>query len=237
MTFQESVLNSIEDVFRNNTVISISGEAGTGKTSISLFLVGKFLTAITPYEGSCIWVQASESFSKRRLESLFKDDEKRLTYLQKNIFVTPGDGSFSSFDTQLSSLQRLSDPANILPPDLEFIVVDNISHHLRYKLSRITDVSLRSNILNTFYDSALTPLIFRCHREKINLLLLHEVSFNVSSQQTRPYFSKLYDRLRGVQIVLLKSPFSDKRTIEVKFGGKQFSLAFDLIEKGFNFLK
>ncbi|MHA1987214.1 MAG: hypothetical protein ACW98D_11285, partial [Promethearchaeota archaeon] len=92
MTFQESVISSFQELFRGNTLISISGKGGTGKTSLSLFLIGKFLTSIQPYEGSCIWVQASEIFPKKRLHSLFEKDDEQLTYLTQNIYVTPGYG-------------------------------------------------------------------------------------------------------------------------------------------------
>ena len=89
MTFQESVMDSIQNLFHNNTVISISGESGTGKTSLSLFLMGNFLTASNPYDSRGIWIQASESFSKKRLESLFRKDSEKLEYLNNNIFFIP----------------------------------------------------------------------------------------------------------------------------------------------------
>ncbi|GAH11584.1 unnamed protein product, partial [marine sediment metagenome] len=108
MIFQQSVMSSIQELFRANTLISISGKAGTGKTSLSLFLIGKFLTSIQPYEGSCIWVQASEVFSKKRLYSLFERDSGQLTYLTHNIFVTPGHGPFTSYSLQLDVLKKLS---------------------------------------------------------------------------------------------------------------------------------
>ena len=168
MVFQESVMSSVEELFHDNTLISISGKAGTGKTSLSLFLVGSFLTSLQPYEGSCIWVQASESFSKKRLNTLFRKNTEQLTYLTHNIFVTPGYGIFSSYDLQLNGLKKLSENNYLLPPDIKFIVIDNISHHLRYKLSQMPDMEQRSHLMNIFYDSVLNPLIFLCQRENIN---------------------------------------------------------------------
>ena len=74
---------------RNRNVISISGKSGTGKTTLGLQLVGTILTSEKPYDSSCIWIQASEQFPKKRLVSLFKDSPGKIHYLLKNIFVYP----------------------------------------------------------------------------------------------------------------------------------------------------
>ncbi|MHA1932484.1 MAG: hypothetical protein ACW96X_08085 [Promethearchaeota archaeon] len=235
VTFQESVMSSIEDLFQDNTLVSISGKAGTGKTSLSLFLVGKFLTSRKPYEGSCIWVQASELFSKKRLNSLFKNDTEGLTYLKNNVFVTPDPGPFDSYNSQLENLEKLSKNNYFLPPDIKFMVIDNISHHLRYEISCAVDFEMRSHIINTFYDAVLTPLIFRCQRENIILILIHEVSFNVESQKTLPFFSKLYKRLRGIHISLSKSFISTLRTMDVSFHNAHYSFIFNITDSGFTF--
>ena len=235
MTFQESVMDSIQNLFHNNTVISISGESGTGKTSLSLFLLGNFLTASIPYESSGIWIQASESFSRKRLVSLFREESEKLKYLSNNIFVIPGSGPFSSYESQFDQLKKFSRNDYLFPPDTRFIVIDNISHHLRFKFSQINDIEQRSYLINNFYDTILNPLIFRCQRESINLLLIHEVSFDVKTQQTRPYFSKLYERIRGVHISLSKCLISNQRTVNLTFNNTQSSFKFILANKGFIF--
>ncbi|MHA2036238.1 MAG: hypothetical protein ACW98X_07380 [Promethearchaeota archaeon] len=237
MTFQESVMRGIEDLFHGNTLISISGKAGTGKSSLSLFLTGNFLTSVHPYEGSCIWIQASESFSKKRLNSLFRNDIEQLGYLTQNIFITPNHGPFTSYELQLEGLRNFTRNKHNYPPDLKFIVIDNISHHLRFKLSQISDVDQRSSLINRFYDMILTPLIFHCHREGITLIFIHEVSFDVKNQLTRPFFAKLYKRLRGVDIFLSKSLISSQRTMELEFNNTHISFIFKLTDKGFTFSK
>ncbi len=230
---QQSLMNNFRELFHKNALISISGEAGTGKTSLSLYLVGNFLTSTTPYEGSCIWVQASELFPKKRVESLFKEQPKKLDYIINNTFITPRTGMFGTYDRQLEGLHQLSN--NFLPPDVQFIVIDNISHHLRYKLSRISDVKVRADIINKFYDLVVSPLIFRCYREKITLILIHEVSYNLESQQNYPFFSKLYRRLKGLDISLSKSLFTERRTMKLASNNKEVSFTFDIAENGFRF--
>ena len=237
MEFQESVMRSIEDLFHNNTLISISGKSGTGKTSLSLYLVGKFLTSTQPYEGSCVWIQASESFSKKRLGTLFSKNKEQLMYLTNNIFVTPGHGPFNSYQQQVEKLERFSKKDFLLPPDVKFIVIDNISHHLRFQFSLLSDIKEKSYLINTFYETILNPLIFRCQREKINLILLHEVSYNVESQRTRPFFSKLYERIKGLHISLIDYFFSNRRMMEITFNSSHLSLNFNIVDRGFEFVQ
>ncbi len=235
MVPQDLILDGIKELFQNNTVISISGKSGTGKTSLALYLVGSYLTSSIPYSESCVWVQASESFSKKRLETMFQKEQ--LQYLTQNIFIIPGNGPFISYLQQLEKLERVARNNFLLPPDLKFLVIDNISHHLRFKLSQVPDMEQRSQLINIFYDTVLNPLIFRCKRENINLLLIHEVSFDVNSQRTRPFFSKLYERIRGVDISLTKSFISNQRTMELAFNKTQFSINFTLSDIGFTFSK
>ena len=237
MAFQKSVMNGIEDIFHESALISISGKAGTGKTSLSLFLIGNFLTSLIPYDGCCVWIQASEPFPKNRLGSMFRSNDNKLKYLTNNIFITPGSGPYSTFDIQLEALKRFSRSKYLLPPDIKFIVIDNISHHLRFRFSQINDITQKAYLINEFYDTVLNPLIFRCQRENINLILIHEVSFDVKTQQTRPFFAKLYERIRGVHISLLKSFISNQRTMELKFNNTQISIKFNLVDSGFTFSK
>jgi hypothetical protein len=237
MVFQESIMSSINDLLQGNTLISISGKAGTGKTSLSLFLIGNSLTSFFPYDGSCVWIQASEPFPKKRLYSMFGNDKKKSNYLIQNIYISPGSGPFTSYDHQLDIISKLVEKSYSLPPDLRFIVIDNVSHHLRYRLSKIIDLTIRSKLINRFYETIIVPLIFRCHKEKINLILIHEASFDVETQLTGPFYSKLYKRIRGVHINLSKSLVTTQRTMDLEFNNNHFSFKFNLTENGFKFSK
>ena len=123
----------------------------------------------------------------------------------------------------------------LFPPDLRFIVLDNISHHLRFEISKVDDIRKRTSILDDFYNNILCPLILRCQREKITLILLHEVSFNVKLQKTLPFFHSLYKRIKGVNISLIKSSISKERVMKIEIGKEIASLYFQLKDGGFRF--
>jgi len=203
---------------RNRRFISISGKSGTGKTTLALQLVSTILTGEKPYENSCAWIQASELFTliKRRLISLFKTSPGKLNYLLKNIFVIPRDKPFSNYKEQSTFFNELG--TLLLPSNVKFIVIDNISHHLRLAASLNLDVKRRVILLNQFFSSQLFPLIMRCLRDNIILVLIHEVSFNPSSGKTQPFFNKLYSRIQTVNITLSKNFRSNKKTMEIDCG-------------------
>lgn len=234
MTLQNVILKGFEKIFQHHSVVSISGESGTGKTSLALFLVSQSLANGVDYKGSCFWIQISEPFPKNRLISMCKEQKEKCDYLLDNIYITPIK-VISTYLEQKKLLGKTSSESFLFPPDLRFIVIDNISHHLRFEISKVDDIRKRTFILDDFYDNILSPLILRCQREKITLILLHEVSFNVKLQKTLPFFHSLYKRIKGVNIFLEKSPVSKERVMSIEIGKKDASLYFQLKDGGFRF--
>lgn len=202
---------------RNRSAISISGKSGTGKTILALQLISTILTERL-LENSCVWIQTSELFPKKRLLSLYKTSPGKLDYLLKNIFVIPRNKPFSNYKEQSTFFNELG--TLLLPSNVKFIVIDNISHHLRLAVSLSSDIKRRVILLDQFFSSQLFPLIMRCLREKIILILIHEVSFNPSSGKTQPFFNKLYSRIQTVSITLSKNFRSNKKTMEIDCGDK-----------------
>jgi len=203
---------------RNKRAISISGKSGTGKTILALQIASTILTSEKPYESSCVWIQASESFPKKRLISLYKTSPGKINYLLKNIFVIPRNKPFSNYREQSTFFSELG--TLLLPSNMKFIVIDNISHHLRFAVSQNSDIKRRVILLDQFFSSQLFPLIMRCLRENIILILIHEVSFNPSSGKTQPFFNKLYSRIQTVSITLSKNFRSNVKKMEIDCGDK-----------------
>ncbi|MHA2392573.1 MAG: hypothetical protein ACXAEX_11575 [Promethearchaeota archaeon] len=232
MAFQSSNVKSFSEIFSQGTVISISGASGTGKTSLALYLIAEILKK----SESSIWIQASEPFPKSRLESMYNAQRTKLKFLLSQIYIAPGK-IFSSYPNQFHFLEKFVSDEYIYPPDLRFLVIDNISHHLRFYLSTMTEIKDKAHLLDEFYDSLLYPLIIRCQREKITLILIHEVSFNFKEQKNVPFFYKLYNRIKGVTISLNQSIYTKERTMELIFhDNKTLSLPFKIEDNGFVFL-
>jgi len=195
-------LGVIHKLMVRHKILNISGESGTGKTTLALQLVGNFLTYTTPFEECCIWVQASEMFPTRRLSSMFNNFPVKFFYLKKNIFITPLNATLNTYFDQSQLLVNIISGHSILPPNLRFIVIDNISHHLRYEISKYNNIKFITSLLDSFYDSQLLPLIMFCQREGIYLVLLHEISYDPNADKSRSFLFKLYDRLDTIKIDL-----------------------------------
>ncbi|MFX0083816.1 MAG: hypothetical protein ACFE94_18860 [Candidatus Hodarchaeota archaeon] len=226
----DTVLRGFEEIFQHHLVISISGESGSGKTSLALFLVGQSLSN----GDSCFWIQVSEPFPKNRLISMYQHKKEKFKFLLNNIYIAPNK-VIPSYSEQYNLFENITSENFLFPPDLRFIVIDNISHHLRYEISKIDDIKKRTFILDDFYDNIISPLILRCQREDITLILIHEVSFHAKLQKTVPFFHSLYNRIKGVNIFLRKSLNSKRRLMEIEMGNKATSLHFRLDNQGFIF--
>ncbi|MHA2287514.1 MAG: hypothetical protein ACXABG_01880 [Promethearchaeota archaeon] len=217
---------------RNQSIISISGKSGTGKTTLALQIVGRILANQIPKEGSCIWIQSSENFPKKRLLSLFKTSPGKIDYLLKNIFVYPRLKAFSNYRQQSTFFNNLG--AFLLPSNVKFMVIDNISHHLRFAVSLNSDMKRRVLLLDDFFNSQLFPLIMRCLRDNIALIIIHEVSYDPTLGKTLPFFNKLYSRIQAVNISLSKGFRSDISEMEIDCGDKLIrrKLYYEILNDG-----
>ncbi|MHA1914455.1 MAG: AAA family ATPase [Promethearchaeota archaeon] len=237
MQYQEQTLGELYRIFLTDTLISISGESGAGKTTLAQLLMGNLLVRQPPYFGSCIWVQASEKFPHRRLSQLFHTSAERLEYLKQNIFITPQSSFINSYEDFLDSIHHLTEKNSILPPDLRYIVVDNISHHLRYEISQIADVKKIVDIQDNFYDDMLLPLIMFCQRNNTHLILIHENTFVPRLNTSKPFFYKLYERVRHIHFVLSKSYNSTVRNLIIQHDTSKKTYKYLIQKQGIVFVK
>ncbi|MBY9017890.1 MAG: AAA family ATPase [Candidatus Lokiarchaeota archaeon] len=217
---------------KRGQIISISGSSGTGKTTLALQIVAGSITANVPFEDQCLWIQASESFPKKRLESMLRSEPSSLNYVLKNTFIKPSRNVFHDFDEQTNSLHDIVHQE--LPPNVKFIVIDNISHHLRYRLAELNDFTSRSKIVNKFFDEILFPLIMFCKRNQIHLILIHEVSQDPHTGKTRSFYHKLFNRIQGISITLTRPGLSmeKKKSIQVEFGQDDLTKSYILDDIG-----
>ncbi|MFX1595387.1 MAG: AAA family ATPase [Promethearchaeota archaeon] len=232
---KEDFIKGLKKLCLHHNIISISGESGTGKTTLALFMVSNFLIDKRPYNDACVWIQAGERFPFRRLSQLFQDQKKELEYIIESIFVIPEDPIFT-YEQQGALIERILDSNTVLPPNLRYIVIDNISHHLRFQLMQYTNVSDISSLLNTFYDTQLIPLILFCIRKGIVLILIHEVTFSLKDQCNRPFFYKLYNRIKTIDIVLSNIFNTKEKNLQITFNSSKLSFTYFIDKKGISIL-
>jgi archaellum biogenesis ATPase FlaH len=225
-----AIFSHIFDLSKNNGLISIAGKSGTGKTTLALQFVSTFMTIETPYRDQCVWIQASEQFPKKRLRSLFESYPDKVNYVLKNFFIAPGLKPFSNYQEQSACFRKLK--ATIFPNNVKFIVIDNISHYLRYIIASNSDYKERGAILDEFFSVQLFPLVMRCLREKIVLILIHEVSFDPTSGKTKPFYSKLYDRIDSLKVNLSKTMGSGLKQMEVSSKDTSTKFAYEIKDSG-----
>jgi len=231
---QLSFMEEFHSYISQDGIISIYGESGTGKTTLTLQIISEFIIKHKSQNRQCIWVQASEIFPKKRLQTMYRNEPEIISALLKNIFVIPGKKPFSNITTQSAFLKNFETLA--LPPNLKYIVIDNISHHLRYAQANISVFQEKMKLMNEFFNHQLFPLIMFCLREKIILFLIHEVSFDPQSGQLKAYNNKLFERVRCVEINLLKSIGSQLKSMILSTRNIKKQYTYEISEKGFVWL-
>ena len=232
MIEQETIFGGLKQLISKKKIVSISGCSGTGKTTLALQLVGNFLTQKKPYNDSCIWIQASELFPKRRFDKIFNSFPEKLGYLKDNIFISPSKSICESYYKQAKIIKNIINDGNYLPPNLKFLVIDNISHHLRYEISKFDEIKCKLSFLNDFFNSNLLPLLLLSMREEIVLILIHEVSFNINLGENVPFFSKLYNRIDSTFIKLTKDFATQDNTMNVFFNRNKWIFKYRIEDKG-----
>ena len=225
-----AIISHVFNLAKKNSLISIAGKSGTGKTTLALQFASTLMTLEKPYRNQCVWIQASEQFPKKRLKSLFKSYPDKINYILKNMFVTPGIRPFSNYQQQSAYFRKLK--ATNFPINVKFIVIDNISHYLRYIISSNSDFKKRGALMDEFFSFQLFPLIMRCLREKIILILIHEVSFDPKSGKTKPFFSKLYERIDAINVNLSKAMGSGLKQMEISSKGTSTKFVYKIGESG-----
>jgi len=221
----------LKNILERYSFINIFGEAGTGKTTLALQLLGNLLTFPEINNRSAVWVQASDRFPTRRLKSLFSHNEFLLQSLLRHIFIIPKKPAIDYYqqNTLLANLFRLR---RRIPPNTYSLVIDNISHHLRYEIMQFSDINDTIAIMDDFFDSVIIPLTFFCEQSKMILILIHEVSYDPDQDKTVMFNEQLFNRINSLDIKMKKDLVSKKYYIHFHTASQCKSFEYKLQHKG-----
>jgi hypothetical protein len=205
---QITIFEQILQIFETSPILNIYGKSGTGKSSLVQYIIGKILRKEPRFYG--IWFKASESFSTIRLKSLFPDNPQILD----KFYLLPRNHPCETLAEQSNYLSRIATGDLTLPPFINYLIIDNISHHLRRESA---ELPIRQHMFmkNKFFESSLLPFIFFCQRQDINLILIHEATQIPSNKEKingllnaeeiiRPYFHKLFEKIISTTLYLEK---------------------------------
>jgi RecA/RadA recombinase len=207
-----------------------------GKTTLAIHMVGHYLMNDHVF-GSCFWIQAGEKFPHKRLYSLFKNNPSKLKYLQDNIFIIPIRKTCSSYNELLNIIKKLVNNQYFFPRHLKFIVIDNISHQLRFEIAKLDEIQNKVNLINEFFDNLLLPLIFFCQKKNICLILIHESSFQPNLTRNMAYQYKLYERIDSVEFNLMNNLGSSIKTMSISFDEVKLKFNYEIRNSGFLWYK
>jgi len=232
---QNVIFEGLKKLISKKNIISISGASGLGKTTLTQYLIGKLLINSRTQNYCSIWIQASEAFSRKRLSKIFEKKPVELEYIKNNVYIIPSKKPCVSYLEQNSILKSIWCKDSIFSPDLRFIVIDNISHHLRYELSNSQDIESTVSIINAFFDQQLHPLIMFCEREDVTLFLIHEVTYDPNIDRIAPFCHKLYDRINSLDIILKKEDITQEKTMEINYDTLNWAFKYSLVDQGLKF--
>lgn len=229
---QDKLGHILSKKFNDFSIINLYGESGTGKTTLALQLISNFIIKNRNNQKSCIWIQASESFPKRRLFSMYsKCNDGKLEYLERMILIYPK-VKIKNFLHQNDSIKKLID-SDLLPYGLKIIVIDNISHYLRFELSKYTNIQIRQNLQDEFFESIIAPLIFFCENQGVKLIFIHEVSYNPKKDKNVMFNSKLFSRINALNIELFKRKNTGENILNLSCKGFLEAFKYEIQQIGF----
>ncbi|MBD3254793.1 MAG: hypothetical protein GF383_06855 [Candidatus Lokiarchaeota archaeon] len=230
MQVNENSLREILEYFRSEPLISVSGKAGTGKTSLVLFILSKLVSS----NETCLWLQTSESFQVRRAKQFASADNSTKDSFLNYIFVVPRKVC-SSYSQQAIVLRNFMTNPSLESLGLKYMVIDNISSLLRFELTRRKTIEEKVLLMNSFFSDSIFPMVMFCQRIDINLILIHEATFVPGIGKTHKFFHKTFDKLDFLDVNLSKVWGANYNVLQISDVRQKWSYKYKIGFPGFEF--
>ncbi|MBD3196041.1 MAG: hypothetical protein GF317_13365 [Candidatus Lokiarchaeota archaeon] len=232
MVAKDNVLKNIEEPYN---IWNIYGESGTGKTTLAIQFISNIIRK-SNYTHKCLWIQASERFPKKRVQTMFQNDKQILRNLLTNTLIYPK-SIILSYKHLCQTIFYLSNLEESLPSNTKIIVIDNISHNLRHFLHQFEKIADKVQILDDFFDNIILPLIFACERNRIKIIFIHEATYNPKSNETEMFNNNLFSRIEAFNIELKYDIFKRKKNaIVFEDPTSKLSYNYEILEKGISII-
>ncbi|MEJ2295765.1 MAG: hypothetical protein P8Y23_13500 [Candidatus Lokiarchaeota archaeon] len=224
------IFKGFKPLIAQHKIISIIGESSTGKTTLALQLIANLMSCNNSSNKEAIWIQASENFPKKRLIAMYQNKPGVVSSLLKRIYIIPKEKTFSNVSSQSNFFKNFKNL--VLPPEVKYIVIDNISHLHRFARANIPELKEKMKFMNQFFNQELFPLLMLCLRKNYYLFLIHEVSCNPKSGKLRAYNNQLFKRVKGIEIYLSKSIYSNLKSMKISIQGISKQFTYEISDRG-----
>jgi hypothetical protein len=143
--------------------------------------------------------------------------------------VVPGKRIIQNFTHQEIIFQTIIENLPIEPRRIKYIIVDNISHHLRKKILETNNIKKVTDFLDNFFNQQLFPLISFSLLHKIQMILIHESTYNPENEQEEAFSFNLFSRIDSLWIIMKKKVTGKEKIFEIKNSGSvnQFHYIID----------
>ena len=155
--------------------------------------------------------------------------------MKKRILITPINKLCNSYEEQREILNQFQIYKVILPPNIRFIVIYNISYNLRFEINKSHNIADIPSIIDDFFCIQLFPLVIYCHRKQFTLILLHEITYNPKLDQNLKFLKNLYNQLDSLNVFLNDNPMDTYKKMEITIEDIKWFLNYLISNNGFIF--
>ncbi|MHA1729785.1 MAG: hypothetical protein ACTSWY_13805 [Promethearchaeota archaeon] len=177
-------------------IIQIYGPAGLGKSTIAITLVKSILAN---NNGLSIWIDTEKKFSKKRFGEI--------SYFGKNFsdFSSVLVSNPQDMEEQQENIESLNNNKFMTSGKIKVnsVTLDSASFFFRGSLYKDNWVQY-SDKFHAYYENHILPLLMFQKKTDCYLILVHQVSDNPKTGETKPFMFNIFKEISSVWVELQK---------------------------------